>query len=86
MSDEVLREAGEKAGLIVKYIAVLFGNFCAISAIYFAVRNEFVMPQSIQILGIWVAIWVIVVLLLHLVLKPWLERRYERKQSSGDNR
>ena len=82
MTDAVTREAGEKAGLISKYIAILLGNFCAISAIYFAVRNDFVMPQTAQVLGIWFVFWVIAVLILHSLVKPWLEKRYIRKLSS----
>ena len=44
------------------------------------------MPQSLQVLGIWVAIWVILVLLVHLLLKPWLEKRYIAKLSAGGPR
>ncbi|MGI9352407.1 MAG: hypothetical protein ACR2O3_12660 [Rhizobiaceae bacterium] len=84
MANGIADEASEKAGLVSKYIAVLLGNFCAISAIYFAVRNEFVMPQTAQVLGIWFAVWVVAVLILHSVVKPWLEKRYIRKLSSGD--
>lgn len=73
------KDAIMRAGMVAKFIAILLGNFCAISAIYFAVRNEFVMPQTMQVVGIWFMIWLILVVLVHTLLKPVLEKRNLRK-------
>ena len=73
------KDAIDRAAMVAKFVAILAGNFCAISAIYFAVRNEFIMPQTMQVIGIWFVIWLILVVLVHSVLKPMLEKRNLRK-------
>ena len=84
MSATPQQDANEKAGLVAKYIAVLLGNISAVSAIYFAVRNDFVMPQTMQVVGLWFAFWVIAVLIVHTVLRPWLAGWYERRMRVGN--
>ncbi len=84
MSEEDEKEARESAGLVTKYVAVLAGNLCAISAIYFAVRNEFIMPQTAQVVGIWFMVWLILVILVHMLVRPWLEKRNLRKRALGN--
>ena len=84
MPENTNQEARDRASLVTKYVAVMLGNLCAISAIYFAVTNDFVMPQTAQVTGIWFMIWLIIMVLVHFLVKPWLEKWFLRNQSNGN--
>ncbi len=79
MYDSIEKEANAWALMITKYIAIVLGNFCAISVVYFTLRNDFVMPQTMQVLGLWFAFWLVAIFLVHLLLKPLLAKHYKRK-------
>ena len=83
MSEQVNSSARERATLVSKYVAILFGNLCAISAIYFAVRNDFLMPQTAQVTGIWFLIWVVIMVFVHFVVRPLLEKRFGAQNHKG---
>lgn len=85
MSGSVQQQAAQKAHMVTKYVAVFFGNFCAISAIYFAIRTKFLMPESLQVFGMAFALWLVAVLIVHTVLRPYLEKRYLRKMAANQN-
>lgn len=85
MSVPIEKRAADKAHMVTKYVAVFFGNFCAISAIYFAIRTQFLMPESLQVFGMAFALWLVAVLLTHTVLRPFLEKRFLRKMAANQN-
>ena len=85
MQPEIVQKASDKARLVTKYVAMFLGNFCAISAVYFAVRTGFAMPETVQVFGMLFAGWVVVILIVHSVLRPWLEKRYLRKMAANEN-
>lgn len=85
MQSSIAKQASDKAHLVTKYVAVFFGNFCAISAIYFTIRTKFLMPESLQVFGMAFAAWVVVILIVHTVLRPYLEKRFLRKMAANQN-
>ncbi len=85
MSDSHQKEANAWALMITKYIAIILGNFCAISVVYFALRNDFLMPQTMQVMGLWFVFCLVAIFMVHLLLKPLLAKRYLLKLTAGGN-
>ena len=85
MQPDIAKKASEKARTVTRYVAMFFGNFCAISAVYFAIRTGFAMPETVQVFGMLFAGWLVVMLLTHSLLKPYLEKRFLSKMAANEN-
>ena len=81
--NDPIEDAKMKAKTIAAMIVLGFGNICAVSSAYVGFKYQFAMPLTAKVVMTFFIFWLIITLISHKVIRPFLEKRFLKKVELG---